>query len=191
MDMNKLLSYAASILLLVVLIGCAPAEINGNLSKNAKMNNPSLASPSPEATSMVNAGEATDAEMPPEQQPTESIPPAADQKAGCEAMAEIAKAALSDQIGIPVSSINVLRCFDVNWPDTSLGCPKPDEIYAQVVTPGFQILLEAEGKRYAVHTDTQDQAIVCLFNQDGEGLPNIPIQPGEKIDDGIPWIPVD
>ena len=35
-------------------------------------------------------------------------------------------------------------------------------MYAQVITPGYRILLEVEGTVYAVHTDaTGEHVIVC------------------------------
>jgi hypothetical protein len=125
-----------------------------------------------------------------------TIPPSATQpdtkeETGCAAMTDVGKSVLALKTGAALQSIDVLKCFPIDWPDSSLGCPKPDEIYAQVVTPGFQILLEAAGKRYAVHTDTREHGIVCLINQDGKDLPENPILPGEYFDDSIPWIPVD
>ncbi|HYR20975.1 MAG TPA: hypothetical protein VEQ15_15870, partial [Myxococcales bacterium] len=42
-----------------------------------------------------------------------------------------------------------------SWPDTSLGCPKPGMSYAQVVTRGFLIELEAAGKSYRYHSDLE------------------------------------
>jgi hypothetical protein len=41
----------------------------------------------------------------------------------------------------------------VEWPDTSLGNPQPGMFYAQVITPGFKIILEAGGAQYEYHTD--------------------------------------
>jgi len=41
----------------------------------------------------------------------------------------------------------------VEWPDTSLGNPQPGMFYAQVITPGYKIILEADSHQYEYHTD--------------------------------------
>ena len=48
----------------------------------------------------------------------------------------------------------------VDWPDASLGCPQPDQTYAQVVTPGFRMAFSFEGETYAVHTNTDGSQVV-------------------------------
>ena len=54
--------------------------------------------------------------------------------------------------GLPKSDIKVVSVEAVQWPDTSLGCPQPDMMYAQVVTPGYRIILEAGGQVYEYHS---------------------------------------
>ena len=72
-------------------------------------------------------------------------------------------AALSDlaqKLDIPVDSITVEKIETVEWPDASLGCAKPGRMYAQVITPGYLIVLSAQGQEYEYHTD-RVQAILC------------------------------
>ena len=53
---------------------------------------------------------------------------------------------------IPLNS--PLRTFEpVEWPDASLGCPEPDTAYAQVITPGFRLVFEANGALHNFHTN--------------------------------------
>jgi len=59
---------------------------------------------------------------------------------------------LSKRTGIPVSDIKVVSVEAVQWPDTSVGCPQPGMMYAQVITPGYLIVLEAGGKTYEYHS---------------------------------------
>jgi len=103
------------------------------------------------------------------------------------------KADLVKQFGLSADQIRVEDVRAVTWPDTSLGCPRPDSVYAQVVTPGYWILLETKGQLYPYHTDQNDQIVLCLGNTadpDSEvPLPLIPVNPDE-IDDGQPWKPV-
>ena len=44
--------------------------------------------------------------------------------------------------------ISIIQATAQEWPDASLGCPQPGMMYAQVITPGYQIILEAAGRRY-------------------------------------------
>ena len=77
---------------------------------------------------------------------------------------EKAKADLVKQFGVNADQIRVTEARAVTWPDASLGCPQPDMAYAQVITPGYWILLEADGKQYPYHTDQNEQIILCLGN---------------------------
>lgn len=56
------------------------------------------------------------------------------------------EAAISDlgsRLGIPPESIRVVALSSREWRDDSLGCPKPNVTNAQVITPGYRILLQA------------------------------------------------
>ena len=48
----------------------------------------------------------------------------------------------------------------VDWPDSSLGCPQPDQTYAQVITPGFRMAFSFEGETYKVNTNTDGSQVV-------------------------------
>ena len=48
----------------------------------------------------------------------------------------------------------------VEWSDASLGNPEPGMMYAQVITPGFKLVLESEGKFYVYHTSVDRVAFV-------------------------------
>jgi Iap family predicted aminopeptidase len=55
----------------------------------------------------------------------------------------------------------ILRSFKrVDWSDTSLGCPKADESYAQVVTPGYQLRFQIGDDYFEVHTDVDGNIVV-------------------------------
>jgi len=41
----------------------------------------------------------------------------------------------------------------VNWPDASLGCPQKGRVYAQVVTPGYRLVLSDGTTDFEYHTD--------------------------------------
>jgi len=88
--------------------------------------------------------------------------PAEELRLGPEAntLADQAQLDLSQVLGLPVNEITVLSVEAVEWPDSSLGCPQPGMSYLQVVTPGYQILLQAQGKTYSYHADRQ-RATYC------------------------------
>ena len=55
----------------------------------------------------------------------------------------------------------VLAAFEpVEWGDASLGCPKPDVMYAQVITLGFRLVFEHEGRRHEYHTNQDGSTLV-------------------------------
>ncbi len=75
---------------------------------------------------------------------------------------EAARNALAEKSGIPTGEITVISYEEVNWPDTSLGCPQPGRMYAQVITPGYRVVLEAGGNQYEAHTDrTGGRVVFC------------------------------
>lgn len=60
--------------------------------------------------------------------------------------------------------ITVVAVESVKWPDTSLGCPQPGMMYAQVITPGYRILLSYDGQIYEYHSDQGTRVVYCAGN---------------------------
>lgn len=60
---------------------------------------------------------------------------------------------LANRLKIAREAIRVVEVRRVDWPDTSLGHPEPGKLYAQVITPGFLIKLEAGGRICVYHSD--------------------------------------
>jgi hypothetical protein len=56
----------------------------------------------------------------------------------------------------------------VDWPDSSLGCPQPDMMYAQVITPGYRVVLALGDQEYVYHTST-GRAVYCPQDVGGSG----------------------
>ena len=63
-----------------------------------------------------------------------------------------AVAHLAAELDISPEEVVVLSADEVEWRDASLGCPKPGMMYAQVVTPGYWVILKVDGVEYDVHT---------------------------------------
>lgn len=83
------------------------------------------------------------------------------QNAAAQELVRQAQAQLARKLGIEESDIFVFSMETVEWPDASLGCPQAGISYAQVVTPGYRITLEAGGQVYTFHTDETDQVLLC------------------------------
>lgn len=76
------------------------------------------------------------------------------------AVVQQAVADASQRTGLPASAIQVVQVEARDWPDTSLGCPMPGFFYAQIVTPGFLIVLDAGGQRLKYHSD-RSRVVFC------------------------------
>lgn len=72
-----------------------------------------------------------------------------------------AVAEAAGRVGIDPSAVQVVSVQASEWPDTSLGCPKPGMFYAQAVTPGYLIVLEAAGQRFEYHADAGRRIELC------------------------------
>src|SRR5215211_163091 len=73
----------------------------------------------------------------------------------------LAQAALASELGIQPSEVIFVEGGPVEWNDSSLGCPKPDQAYLQVITPGYVLTLQAHGQNYEYHTDLGQRAVRC------------------------------
>jgi len=52
-----------------------------------------------------------------------------------------AREALAEQLGVAPGAPSMITFEPMEWADTSLGCPEPGKFYAQVITPGFRLVL--------------------------------------------------
>jgi hypothetical protein len=77
-----------------------------------------------------------------------------------------ANAALADaatRLGVPRANLRVDRVEPREWSDASLGCPEPGHLYAQVITPGYLLVISATGGGQSVeyHADTASRIVTC------------------------------
>jgi hypothetical protein len=68
---------------------------------------------------------------------------------------------LIDQTGVSDSDIRLVSMEAIEWSDASLGCPQEGFMYAQVITPGYLIILEAQGQSYEYHSDQAANVVLC------------------------------
>lgn len=179
--MNRRIEGAAgAIVLLLVLPGCAVAPSatgSPNQTQNATTTStsiqptdtPHLVQPTETSTAPARA---TPSAVPMTRIPSEPPPsptgPSADNTASPSPTSPTAASpALSSQqlpvvtavmadlakrSGVSVSAISLTSLSSAEWPDGSLGCPRPGIMYSQIVTPGYRIILSAGGQTYEYHT---------------------------------------
>lgn len=70
-------------------------------------------------------------------------------------------AAVAQELNLSVDNLTVVSVTRQTWPDASLGCPQPDMLYAQVVTPGFLVVVEIAGEQVEFHTDERGNVVRC------------------------------
>jgi hypothetical protein len=75
-------------------------------------------------------------------------------------LADLAVDTLASELEIPQDKITVVSVAAVEWPDSSVGCPRPGRSYLTVITPGHKVLLKVEDRTYAVH-EAKGKAVVC------------------------------
>ena len=92
-----------------------------------------------------------------------------------ERVVQLAREDLAQRLGLAPESIRLVSIHAVQWPDASLGCPQPGMVYAQVITPGFRMVLETEGRTYEYHTDAGQSVVLC--GADGLYIDPVPLMP--------------
>lgn len=88
-------------------------------------------------------------------------PPTADQSQKFHE--ELAISDLSNKLNIAKDIIKVVEVEPVEFSDTSLGCPERNNMYAQVITPGFIVNLEVLGEIYTYNAGL-NRVVSCKRN---------------------------
>jgi len=70
-----------------------------------------------------------------------------------------ARLALADYLQTTPEQIEMQQIEDAQWPNACLGLAGPDEMCAEVITPGYLITFTYEGESYAVRTDLDGNAV--------------------------------
>ncbi len=68
---------------------------------------------------------------------------------------------LSKRTGVPDSAINVLKVESKQWSDGALGCPKPGQMYMQMIMDGYNVQLQVKDMVYEYHTDQGNSFVSC------------------------------
>lgn len=67
----------------------------------------------------------------------------------------------ADRAGIDTEAVAVTRSQAAQWPDGSLGCPQPGQMYTQAVVDGYWIELNAGGVDYDYRLDGHGSFRLC------------------------------
>ena len=69
--------------------------------------------------------------------------------------------ALSKDAKVPLDSIAGVSQDETTWKDACLGCGRAGEKCAQVLTPGYRVVLRVSDAVYEYHTDMAGHARLC------------------------------
>jgi hypothetical protein len=139
----------AALLVLALLAGCA-------------------ASPAVPPTATPPAATATPAAQPPATtSPAQPQPVSPQEKAIVDKlddagrqMLAAARDDLAGRLKVKPDQVRLVKAEIMRWSDSSLGCPQPGMMYAQVITPGYQFILEVDGKEYDYRA-SQTRVALC------------------------------
>lgn len=70
-----------------------------------------------------------------------------------------ARKAASEFLGIPEGEAIIMTAFEKEWPDSCLGLPEKDEMCAQVVTSGYEVTVQGNGKE-AIYRTNDDGSVM-------------------------------
>ena len=67
---------------------------------------------------------------------------------------------LAGRLAVAASRLKAVSVRPVTWSDASLGCPQEGFAYAQVVTPGYRVVMEYQDQQYEYHTNATASLVV-------------------------------
>jgi hypothetical protein len=90
-----------------------------------------------------------------------------------DAIRQVAVSALANYLDSDMENLVVIGAESREWPSSALGCPAEDQVYMQVITPGYRLVLQGpEGQEYALHTtQTGTPLILCQNDEPTQLLP--------------------
>ena len=80
---------------------------------------------------------------------------------------------LSQQTGITAAGIQIDQVEQVDWPDGCLGINTAGQMCTQAITPGYRIVLSANGEIYEYHTDLNGSQVILITGQQPQSSPTV------------------
>lgn len=79
-------------------------------------------------------------------------------------------------LDLPVRRVRLVDIQALTWPDTSLGCPLPNQRYTSLDITGYRIVLAVGEQEYIFHTDTE-RLIPCAARDERLPTPELETTP--------------
>lgn len=162
--MNKIFPLFCVLLLATVAACVAPvAPVTQPLASTAILEPPPSLGPAPTAEPNTR---------PPEPAPPNTRPPeVATPVTGFEAITDAAVKFAAAELGVDAAAIQVVSVEEATWRNSCLGVDRLNEMCMDVITPGFRVVLSADGQEIAVHTN-QDASALRLADP-AQGVPDV------------------
>jgi len=68
---------------------------------------------------------------------------------------------LARRLGIAAQHVEVVSAEQVAWPTSALGVERRGRMALQVITPGYRVVLKAQGKQFEYHTDSGRRVVLA------------------------------
>jgi hypothetical protein len=78
----------------------------------------------------------------------------------------IATTLVAEFLSVPVTDTTLVSVSAQEFNDSSLDCPEPGMSYLQVLTPGYRVIVEADGRRFDVRI-SGDFGRICRRKKSG------------------------
>jgi hypothetical protein len=114
---------------------------------------PATAAPTPRAPDIA----------PPTLPAVSAVPPAANEVPP--AILEAVQAEAARLASLPVEQLSLVRADEITWPDGSLGCPKPGEMYTQSLVHGFWIVFDSGSETYDFRAASDGSFFRCELSR--------------------------
>ena len=84
---------------------------------------------------------------------------------------EVRRAVVADaarRFNVAESAVVLTRAEQVTWPDGSLGCPQPGQMYTQMLVDGFRVTAKTTAGELLYHTDSRGNVVNCASGVIGQ-----------------------
>jgi biopolymer transport protein ExbD len=160
--MNKLLILIIYFIIIIPGTGCSPISVSIPSEKSPSASSqPTQTSTTTSVIPTLSANVTVDPVGTLISLPSLSVTESVSVNPRTELLIQLVKKDLSQKTGIDIDNIFVIEVEAIIWPDGSLGCGIPGTDYLQAPTPGFQILLQANGQLFSYHTNESNYFILC------------------------------
>ncbi len=96
-----------------------------------------------------------------EMEGSRSAAPNLNLSAKAQALVNTVTADMATELGVAEAAIEVKSVESADWRNSGLGCEKKGEVYLQVITPGYKIVLQAGDSVFEYHTDAGSRYVLC------------------------------